>query len=237
MSRLPDRSNLDHLKKQAKDLIHRYRDRDPEAIAQFRHALPAAADRSDDEIASLGLRLHDAQSCVARDYGFASWADLKRYVEAQSAARTDRAGRVVHWLRLVYSGDVDGTFNRAHPHLAVRMLAENPDLPAGNPYLACAIGDEGALRQATAADPAWVDRPGGPFKLPPLVRDHAFEPAAGAGISRAAARQRAVSARRRRRSQPAHRQSLAARIPGPARRRAPVVGALWRRRQQPRSAS
>jgi ankyrin repeat protein len=168
MSRLPDRSNLDHLKKQAKDLIHRYRDRDPEAIARFRHALPTAADRSDDEIASLGLRLHDAQSCVARDYGFASWADLKRYVEAQSAARTDRADRVLHWLRLVYSGDVDGTFNRAHPHLAVRMLAENPDLPAGDPYLACAIGDESALRQATAADPAWVDRPGGPFKLPPL---------------------------------------------------------------------
>ncbi|MEA2948515.1 MAG: hypothetical protein QOI40_3845, partial [Alphaproteobacteria bacterium] len=72
MNRLPERLNLDHLKKQAKDLIRRYRSRDGEAIARFRRALPAAANRSDDEIASLKLRLRDAQSCVARDYGFAS---------------------------------------------------------------------------------------------------------------------------------------------------------------------
>jgi ankyrin repeat protein len=169
MNRLPDRSNLDHLKKQAKDLIRLYRDGDREAIARFRRALPAAAERSDDEIASLKLSLHDAQSCVARDYGFASWADLKSYVEAQSASRDDRAARVRHWLDLVYSGDVDGMSDRANPRVAVRMLAESPDIVAGSPYLACAIGDEGTLRQATEADPAWVDRPGGPLNLPPLV--------------------------------------------------------------------
>ena len=50
MNRLPDRSNLDHLKKQAKDLIRLYRNRDAEAIARFRRALPAATGRSDDEI-------------------------------------------------------------------------------------------------------------------------------------------------------------------------------------------
>jgi hypothetical protein len=169
MRPLPDRSNLDHLKKQAKDLIRLYRSRDPEAIARFRDALPAAAGRSDDAIASLELGLHDAQSCVARDYGFASWADLKSYVEAQVASRDDRAARVLHWLKRVYCGDVDGTFNRANPRVAVRMLAESPDLVAGSPYLACAIGHEGALREATKADPAWVDRPGGPLKLPPLL--------------------------------------------------------------------
>src|ERR1700728_2097330 len=100
MNRLPDRLNLDHLKKQAKDLIRLYRNRDPASIARFRRALPAAAASSDDEIAALGLRLHDAQSCVARDHGFASWTDLRRYVETQSASRNDRSGRVLHWLRL-----------------------------------------------------------------------------------------------------------------------------------------
>jgi hypothetical protein len=169
MNRSPDRLNLDHLKKQAKDLIRLYRNRDTEAIARFRHALPAAAGRGDDEIASLKLQLHDAQSCVARDYGFVSWADLKRYVEVQSASRDQRAARGLHWLGLVYSGDVDGTVNRANPRVAVRMLAENPDLVAGSPYLSCAIGDEDALRQATQADPAWVNRLGGPLKLPPLL--------------------------------------------------------------------
>ena len=48
MNRLPERSNLDHLKKQAKDLIRSWRNRDPQAIAQFRASLPAAAARSDD---------------------------------------------------------------------------------------------------------------------------------------------------------------------------------------------
>jgi Ankyrin repeats (3 copies) len=168
VKRLPDRVNLDHLKKQAKDLIHLYRDRDPEAIARFRRALPVAANRSEDAILSLMLRLHDAQSCVAREYGFASWPDLRSYVEMQSASYSSREARVLHWLKLVYSGDVAGTLNRPAPRVAVRVLAENPDL-VGDPCVACAIGDEGALRQATSTDPGWVNRPNGPLKLPPLL--------------------------------------------------------------------
>jgi hypothetical protein len=50
----------------------------------------------------------------------------------------------------------------------LRILAEDPELVASDPYLACAIGDERALRQATQTDPSWVNRPGGPLKLPPL---------------------------------------------------------------------
>jgi hypothetical protein len=168
MHRLPDRSNLDHLKKQAKDLLRRYRGGDQDAMARFRLALPAAAGHSDGEIAALQLRLHDAQSCVAREYGFASWADLKSYVELQSQSRSDRAARVLHWLRTVYAGDVHGNFDRARPRLAARLLAENPELAADDPYLACAIGDEETVRRATQADPGWVNRPGGPLQLPPL---------------------------------------------------------------------
>jgi Ankyrin repeats (3 copies) len=169
MNRLPDRSNLDHLKKQAKDLIRSYRNRDPQAIAQFRQSLPAAAGRSDDAIVALELRLHDAQSCVARSYGFASWADLQAYVEADAGARAGRAARTLRWLALVYSGEISGGVNRASPRVAVRMLVESPDLVAGDPYVACAIGDEGALQAATAADPTWVNRAGGPLRLPALL--------------------------------------------------------------------
>jgi ankyrin repeat protein len=169
MNRLPDRPSLGHLKKQAKDLIRLYRNRDPDAIARFRRALPAAAGGTDDQIASREFRLHDAQSCVAREYGFASWMDLRKYMEVQSASDADRTARVLHWLKLVYSGHVAGGNDRANPRVAVRMLAESPDLAAGNPYLACAIGDETSLRLATEADPAWVDRPGGPLRLPPLL--------------------------------------------------------------------
>jgi hypothetical protein len=170
MNRLPEQSNLNHLKKQAKDLIRSYRNGDPHAILQFRQSLPAAAGRSDEEIVALKLRLHDAQWCLARAYGFTSWTDLRVYVEARAGARDNRVARSLRWLRLVYAGEVSGGgFNRANPRVAVRMLLEGPNLAAGDPYLGCAIGDEGALQMATAADPTWVNRPGGPLRLTPLA--------------------------------------------------------------------
>jgi hypothetical protein len=169
MEPLPNRVNFAHLKKQAKDLIRLYRTGDPQAITRFLRALPAAANRAPDQIASLGLRLHDAQSCVAREYGFASWTDLKSYVEVQSAARGDRAADQRRWLAFVYAGDVTGGMNRARPHVAVRVLAEHPDLATDSPYLACATGDETELRKVTERDPGWIDRAGGPLNLPPLV--------------------------------------------------------------------
>ena len=43
MDRSPARLNLEHLKKQAKELIRLYRRQAPEASARFRQALPAAA--------------------------------------------------------------------------------------------------------------------------------------------------------------------------------------------------
>jgi hypothetical protein len=169
MSRSPDRLNFDHLRKQAKDLIRLYRNRDAGALARFRLALPAAAGLSDAEISSLELRLHDAHSCLAREHGFKSWADLKRYVEVQAASQDERAARIMHWLGLIYPGDVSGTLDRANPRVALRMLAESRnDLVAGDPYLSCAIGDQNALRLATQTDPSWLNRPGGPLRLPPL---------------------------------------------------------------------
>jgi hypothetical protein len=168
MNPLPDRLNLDHLKKQAKELIRLYRSRDQAAMARFRSTLPATAGLSNEDLSSRGLRLHDAQSCIAREHGFASWPDLKRYVEVQAVAREERAVRVLHWLQLIYRGDVSNTAGLANLRVGLRMLAEDPGLVAGDPYLACAIGGQDALRQATQADPSWVNRPGGPLQMPPL---------------------------------------------------------------------
>ena len=168
MTPLPDRLNLDHLKKQAKQLLRLYRNSNAAAMALFRSALPAAAGVSDDALLSRGLHLHDAQSCIAREHGFASWPDLKRYVEVQAVAQKERAVRVMHWLQLIYRGDVSSTAGRTNLRVGVRMLAEDPGLLSDDPYLACAIGDENALRRATQTDPPWVNRPGGPLQMPPL---------------------------------------------------------------------
>jgi len=78
MSRpLPARPNLDHLKAQAKDLLDAHRRREPEAFARIRAHVPAFAAMSDDALARAGFALHDAQSAIAREYGFASWAELR----------------------------------------------------------------------------------------------------------------------------------------------------------------
>ncbi|WLA45861.1 ankyrin repeat domain-containing protein [Bradyrhizobium elkanii] len=59
--------------------------------------------------------------------------------------------------------------DRANPRVAARMFTEDPGLIADDPHLACAIGDEATLQRTANDDPAWVNRPGGPLKLPPLV--------------------------------------------------------------------
>jgi ankyrin repeat protein len=169
MQRLPERPNLGHLKKQAKNLIALYRSGEPAAVARLRDRLPVAAGGDDEAIRALGLRLHDAQSCVAREYGFASWAELDAFVAARNARAVDRVEEVRNWLRLIYPGDISGEMNPARPLAAARMLEADPGLADGDPYLACAIGNEAALRAATARDPAWIDRPGGPLALPPLI--------------------------------------------------------------------
>ena len=122
MKRIPARPDLGHLKKQAKELLAFYRANDPTATIRFRDALPAAAGKSDAAIASLGLRLHDAQSCIAREYGFASWADLQGFVLARRAQADDPANTVLHWLRCVYAGDIAGGTDRSRPSVAVRLL-------------------------------------------------------------------------------------------------------------------
>jgi hypothetical protein len=132
MNRLPDRPNLGHLKKQAKTLLELYRNNDLAAFKRFRDSLPAAANRTDAELAALDLRLHDAQSCVAREYGFASWADLKSYVESRSSAQVT-ADPLWTWLWRVYSGEVSGGDHRARPTVAARLLAERPGMIAAIP--------------------------------------------------------------------------------------------------------
>jgi hypothetical protein len=64
VSSLPERPNLGHLRKQAKELLRQYRADDPAALAAFRQYLPAAKDKSATALSSVPLGLRDAQSCI-----------------------------------------------------------------------------------------------------------------------------------------------------------------------------
>src|SRR5688572_22809668 len=89
---LPERPNLEHLKSQAKDLLRAFKARDAEALTRIRESLPAARGLGGERLSALDFALHDAQSVVAREYGFSSFAELRRHVEtARPAAETLRA--------------------------------------------------------------------------------------------------------------------------------------------------
>ncbi len=86
---LPARPNLEHLKKQAKDLLDRARDGDAEARAEFEAvARPHSARAADYRL----LTLASAQHVVARNYGFASWVLLKDEVLRRSAEHLRQQG-------------------------------------------------------------------------------------------------------------------------------------------------
>jgi len=90
---LPARANLEHLKSQAKDLLDAFKRGEPSALERFRANLPAARGSSDAELAAMSLALHDAHSVIAREYGFASFAELKGEVARRGRGPSPEALR------------------------------------------------------------------------------------------------------------------------------------------------
>lgn len=160
MKTLPVSPDLSHLKNQAKQLLRSARNGESEALRHFAECLPSARGLEPAGLAGRQLALHDAQSVIARDYGFRSWSELKHYVEW---TRSATAERLRTWLNWVLEG------NATQRHLAQRTLAEQPSLFAQDPWLACVTGDEVRLRALIAEDPAFVNRSGGPLAMPPLI--------------------------------------------------------------------
>jgi hypothetical protein len=78
--RLPSNPNLDHLKYQAKDLLKDRSAHSPEVAQRIREFHPRFRRATDAEIFAAQLRLSDAQLTIAREYGFPSWARLKRHI-------------------------------------------------------------------------------------------------------------------------------------------------------------
>lgn len=81
MKSLPARPSLDHLKKQAKQLRTQHRVRASGFCDHIRQFDMSYQTQADDAIFNNAFSINDAQRIVAREYGFASWTKLKRYIE------------------------------------------------------------------------------------------------------------------------------------------------------------
>ena len=126
--RLPPRPNLDQLKRQAKELLQ----------------------------AGKAPALHDAQTLIAREYGFASWNKLRDHVE-EVTLEFDAA--VNEFLEAA----TDGRGDRAE-----RILALHPKIAAANLHTALVLGDADAVRARLERDPALATKTGGPRDWQPI---------------------------------------------------------------------
>jgi len=142
---LPPNPSLEHLKYQAKDLLKGIAAHDPAAAQRMREFHPGWTKAPDAEILSAPFRLAEAQLAIAREYGFASWARLKRRVERQTPS--DQVSLPHHeriedpifrrGVELIDSGDVEGLREhlREHPGLVRQRVEFEGGNYFGNPSL------------------------------------------------------------------------------------------------------
>ena len=122
--RLPQQPNLEQLKKQAKELLERFRAGELDAVAEVRQ-FERNPDPSD-------FALNDAQRVLARAYGFESWPKLKAFVDGVNIAcfiDAVKAGDMTHVrsmlaLRPELEG-MDRAGNDEHRGLHYAVLSRN----------------------------------------------------------------------------------------------------------------
>ena len=125
---LPPRPNLDQLKRQAKELLQ----------------------------AGKAVALHEAQTVIAREYGFASWNKLRDHVEA---------------VTLEFDAAVDAFLEAATDERrdrAERILALHPKIATANLHTALVLGDADAVQTRLERDPSLAVQPGGPRGWEPI---------------------------------------------------------------------
>jgi len=154
-TRLPERPNLEQLKRQAKDLLRSARANDATALARFR-ILPAFARASDIDLTRRPIALHDAQSVVAREHGSDSWNALRERVE-ELTLEFDAA------VDLFIQAATDGRGDRAE-----RLLALHPGIARANLTTQLLLGDAAAVEERITGDPAIATARGGPRDWAPL---------------------------------------------------------------------
>jgi hypothetical protein len=92
---LPANPNLEHLKKQAKALLHDFQQKNPQVVEKFSVLRLKTAPK-----------LSDAQRLIAREYGFDSWPKLNEHVQAAITAEA------VRQVRKAFRDDDTAAFRR-----------------------------------------------------------------------------------------------------------------------------
>ncbi len=164
---LPQDPDLDQLRKQARELQRAVRSGEPAALARVSRWHPEAP-------APGAFPLTAAQLVLAREHGFASWARMRRYVQVVTSRawapgqpapeHEPPADRFLRLACLNYSDDEPA--DRAG---AAQLLAEHPELPAQNLFVAAACAEGPEVRRHLAGRQATAGVTGGPHGWSPLL--------------------------------------------------------------------
>lgn len=142
---VPERPDLDQIRRQAKELRDAVRAGEPDAVARLA------------EFGLPGTTLSDAQLVIAREHGFPSWPALKAAVDARLA---DVAQRVDTFLRSSVRGQL---------RTAVSILVEDPAIATYDIRTALVLGDVDRVRAELARDPGFVHRRDDEWGWPALL--------------------------------------------------------------------
>jgi ankyrin repeat protein len=162
---LPDRPDLDQLRRRAKELRSAAGEAEPDALARF------AVQR----LAAAPVTLAAAQLVIAREHGFSSWPQLKAAVEERRMSREAKA-------RALVVASVSGRMDRA-----MRLVGVDPSLATDNVWTAAALGEAVEVRALLARDPGLAVEPDPESGWTPLLvacnsRWHQIDRGRGPGL-------------------------------------------------------
>jgi hypothetical protein len=166
---MPERPHLDSFRRQARALQRAVRAGDPDAIARLARHHPGGAPDDPGRV-----RLSTAQLVLAREYGFASWPKLTRYLESVAehgwetrlgtAPAADPAAEFCRLACLTYSRE-DGP---ARWERARQLLARHPDLTTTSIWAAAAAARPDDVGRMLTERPRLATERGGPLGWRPL---------------------------------------------------------------------
>jgi ankyrin repeat protein len=119
---LPPRPSLEHQQKRAKRLLRDCWAGDAGAIARVRAFLPGSPNLD-------ALKLHDAQLVIARGYGFASWAAMKRKIDSLTKSPLEQFDIAVR------EGDAELARELLEKHAEVRARINEPRFDFDSPAI------------------------------------------------------------------------------------------------------
>ncbi|NKB72585.1 MAG: hypothetical protein GKR89_36375 [Candidatus Latescibacteria bacterium] len=172
---LPPNPSLEQLKKQAKALLKAHRAGETEVVSRLRASVPQLASASDADIRHENFALHDAQTVIAREYGFEHWQALEAHIGGGASPQREHPPILQQILKAV--DEVDDTtvasLLKVQPYLVTATVYDQD--PHGETLLHRAIPGSG------------VETTPGHLKIAALLIDHGADPnAIGWGNNNAA---------------------------------------------------